>query len=696
MTSNMDDGMLEPNDAYQKRYKEEFKKNTIDLFDELTKKSNVNIEENKLTCSKIEKDNVEINKSEKSKDKLITIRKILIIMCFILTFVCFLLGVYYWENKIYIPIILIIFTVAWIIFTIVIHFKFFKGRLSILSNLLNKFKDEKESLIKQAYEQMAALNALFDWNIPCHLIEKTVPIIEMDQYFDAKKADYLANKYGFNTNDPDSSTVFIQSGSILGNPFLLCKDYCTEIYNKTWVGSITIHWTTTYRTKDGTRTVHHTQTLTANVVAPAPRYFYDSYLVYGNDAAPNLTFSRGPSGMTGKSDKEVNRFVKKRSKELEKKAEKAVMNGEHYTQFGNEEFEALFGGTNRDNEIEYRLLFTPLAQKNMINLIRHGQPYGDDFTIYKKNYLNFIRTNHGENFNYSCNPSMFINYNWEECKKFFIDYNCKYFESFYFELAPLMCVPLYQQHKSKEYIYNEKIDANFSNFEYEQMANSFDPNALKHEESITGNIFKTERINTIGDSDRVKVTAYSYRGERRVTYFHKMGGDGHMHTIPVYWVEYFPVEQENEMLVSKAEASSYQFNVKANSNSFKESLNNIIKGKKNCRFMHCVFGSLLLSDATDESIASFNSVLKEGTSSVQTLEEMLRSIDSQLDGIEEYLQSTDDNINPEEVEGEVTEVSEDDVDSVDDEDYNKNIDYDDDEFDEVALYDEDDEEFDDF
>ena len=676
MASEVDNGMLEPHSAYHSRYKDEFKANTEELFEELTRKSGVDVEANRDTVKKIKKLDKDIELSEKQKRKLQKIRNFLITISIIFIVATILVGVVLKKPEDYYKVIgfgiLLPFAIFFTFITILLHFMFFSKRIKGLQDLLNSLRSKRDALIKLAYEQMAALNALFDWNIPAHLIEKTVKIIDMDQYFDARKAAYLQKKYGYEANDENSSTVYVQSGNILGNPFLLCRDYRMRMINKTYEGSITIHWTTTVKTSNGYSTQHHTQTLRAYVTAPAPSYNYVSYLVYGNDAAPKLTFSRGPSGMTGKTDKEVKKFVKRRSKELVKKAEKSIVKGGTYQTFGNEEFEAIFGGTDRNNELEFRLLFTPLAQKNLLNLIRNGKPYGDDFSFRKYHCLNFIQTRHGQNFNYFTNPTIFVNYDYDACREFFISYNCKYFESFYFEMAPLMCVPLYQQHKSIEYLYDEEIDANFADFEYEQMANSFNVNELKHPESITGNIFKTRREKTIGNSDKVIVTAHSFRGEPRVTYVNKRGGDGHMHTIPVHWIEYFPVEQETEMLVSKAETTRYQYNIKSRTDSFINSIKNIAKSNS-YHFERCVFATLLLADTPDTYIEGFNSVLQEGTTSVQTLDEMLKSLDSELlqSQVIAATQVVGDNVNKEDVKGEVKEVSEEEANVVSEEEANK-------------------------
>lgn len=630
MDINNSDEMLEPHKAYHSKYKDEFRKNAEDLFDELTKKSKVNYSANRDTIKKIRKLDRDIEESEKKKHSLVVRRRLLIILSIMLIAATIIVYLSKMKNYMIISLaILLPITLFVTILTIVLHAKFFRKKIKELLDLLTGLSFRRNKLIQQAKEQMAPLNVLFDWNIPAHLVEKTIPMINMDQYYDARKAEYLRLKYGFGPKDKNTSTVFVQSGSIFGNPFLLCRDYQMHMYNKTYYGSITISWTTIERTDDGYRTVYHSETLTASVSAPAPGYYSDSYLVYGNDAAPKLIFSRGPSGVTGKSEKEINKIVKKESKKLVKKGEKSLLNGGSYQTFGNEEFEVLFGGTDRNNELEYRLLFTPLAQKNLLDIIRHGKPYGDDFRFYKKNCLNYIKTSHGYYFNYSADPRIYMSYDYDYTKNKFIEYNCNYFESFYFELAPLMSIPLYQQHKSLEYLYEEEIDANFAEFEYERMANTFDQSEFKHPQSCTDNILKTKRIETIGDSDKIVVTAHSFRGEPRTTYVSVYGGDGHYHDVPVNWTEYFPVEKDSEMLVSRVEATRYQYSAKERTKEFIEKLSNVSKNNSR-HFEHCILATILKESCNNDSIKEFNEVLKKDTTSVQTVDEMLKSLDDEL------------------------------------------------------------------
>ena len=512
-----DELLLEPQQAYKKLYKNKHHENTVKYFDELVKKAGINIEENKKTVDKYKNINEEIKKLKKKRGWL----KFWRVMCCIIFILIFI--VFIWLNK----------------------------KIKALTDQINNMEGEAEKLLNLAWSQMSALNNLYDWNIPSTICNMDSDLIHFDKYFDAEKFQYLYDAFGLDENDEKNvSTVMVQSGEIYGNPFLMCRDYRQDWYQKTYTGSITIHWTSVVHDKNGTRTVHHTQTLTASVQKPAPSYGYVTYLVYGNDAAPKLSFSRGPSNASGKDEKAINKMVKKEAKQLDKKAKHDLMDNDpttNYTRLGNDEFESLFGGENRDNEVEFRLLFTPLAQKNLINLIKDPEPYGDDFYFTKKKKLNYIQSRHSQSMNYNPSPNFFYNYDYEAARKHFIEYNDLYFQAFFYDLCPIISIPIYQQQKSLKYIYKDNYRSNMVSYEHEVLANSFDRGLFKHANSKTDAILKTSFDHSNGKIDSVKVTAHSFDIARRTEYITQMGGDGRLHTIPVHWDEYLPLEKETDM-----------------------------------------------------------------------------------------------------------------------------------------------------
>lgn len=560
-----DESILEPVDAYNNKLKDLHHQNVTNYFDELVKKSGIKVEENKITVKKYKDFSNKANLEKNNESKARNIKTLLILLSVVLVIVGIFLIYAGITGGISLPswcsiLIGALSIIVSIIFVVLIKKK--------INNSIKKAKELKEKLLAQASEQkrqawgqMKALNELYDWNIASELVEKTVPLIQMDQFFDNKKFEYLHNKYNLHdNNDPNVSTNFIQSGSILGNPFLILNTLNQRMVEHTYTGTLVIHWTTTSTDSKGHRvTHHHSQTLVATLRKPKPDYYYDTRLVYGNDAAPNLSFSRTPSGIKGKSEKEIEKFVEKGAKELEKKADKAVVDGSGFTRLGNDDFDVIFGAKNRDNEVDFRLMFTPLAQKNMLKILKSNEPYGDDFYFIKKKNINYIVSAHSQEFDYYCRPETFINFDYEAAKANFIEYNDNYFKALFADFAPLLSIPLYQQIKPKEYIYKNDMPSNIPSYEHESMANSFSKELLKHPDTATDVILKTSFEKRDGEADQVRIRAHSFKAIPQVDIIPTLGGDGRMHPVPVHWVLYEPIYKDTEMEILNYEADRNYF-----------------------------------------------------------------------------------------------------------------------------------------
>lgn len=650
-----DDVLLEPDKAYKSKYKELHYQNTVKYFDELTKKGNVPIEENKKTCQEYYKKLDEIKKLESKISAQNGLMIFIIIMMVMLSIVGILLFIFLLNSNLPFAIVSLVLPIIFVVFGIIYIIKVIRPKIKKLKEEKAILEEKAQELKNLAWQQMAGLNSKYDWNIAAEIFEMTIPLFQMDQYFDNKKYQYLHDKYNLSANDEENvSTYFCQSGSILGNPFLLCKDYRMDWILKNYTGSLTIHWTTRVKTKNGYSTQSHTQTLTATIQKQAPNYSYVTYLIYGNDAAPKLVFSRKPSGQSGKTDKEINKYVKERVKDLDKKAKKAVTNSESYTRLGNDEFEALFGGEDRNNEVEYRLLFTPLAQKNLLSLIKNNEAYGDDFYFQKDHQLNFIQSAHSQNTDYYSNPAKFIHFDYEKAKEIFINYNAEYFKALYFDFAPLISIPLYQQHKSFEYIYDKEYESNISCYEHEAMANSFDINLLKPQNANTPSILKTHLVRKNDMFDEVGIVAHAFRAEKRVTYVTKLGGDGKFHDVPVYWLEYFPIEAETKMAIEAKNSSRYEYNNQKYNQKFTDFMNKVSL-PNGFTYERGLFAALLLSGVTSDNIKSVNNIYETASqvesklSTEEIINRLIReanSLDSQ-DTSNENLKTDEDILNDE-------------------------------------------------
>lgn len=546
--------LLEPEKLYKTQLKDKFHDNADKYFHNLVTESAINTEANRITCDKIYELMKELEnsrnalKGKRAKLTLLIILGALLIVAGIVCIVLFAMGYVPQWWMILIGVIGIVGGIADIVLTLVLMLPKIKNLNKIIEDL-NRLIGEHKNI---AYGQVASLYHLYDWGIPAKLVSQTTPLIQMDPTFNPNRFFNLHEKYGFKeNNDTSISSVYVQSGHILGNPFLMERNLRTEMRPYTYSGSITITWTTTYRDKNGIHYQTHSQVLTATITKPKPEYWHDTWLVYGNDAASKLSFSRKPSNASKMNDKDFEKFEKKMDKELQELHEKQIGKS-NFTPLANSLFEGLFHAWDRDNETEFRLLFTPLAQRSMLDLIKSKEPYGDDFIFQKKKCLNYIKTKHSQTADYDGNPKNFIHFDHRVSRNLFLNYMDEFFKAFFYDLAPLLCIPLYQQHKAVDYIYKDVFPRNVTSFETEVMANRYDPKMFAPAECKTDVILKSELIKKAGEVDVVNIHAYGYDRIRHLTYVPKMGGDGRMHDVPVEWYEYIECDKVTPMGIQNA------------------------------------------------------------------------------------------------------------------------------------------------
>ncbi len=566
-----DNSILEPLKMYNSLYKNKVDQEAKNFIDSLVKQASIDEQLNQTTVKEYDK---AVAKQKKVGSKLSTLKGLkgflifLTVLFFVGTTICVLIGIAMPEvrNEGFNLGILIIVGVICLILGI--------GMILIITLKLNKQINEQDAkykeitnkvngLLSQCYAQVKGLNDLFDWRMPPRIIKKAVPLLQFDDYFDVSKLQYMNDKYNFDdSGDKNSSVVYVLSGSIVGNPFLVIRSLDTYTYQKTYTGSITISWVQTEYQNGRSVSVTKTQTLTASVTKPAPAYEYFTYLVYANDAAPDLIFSRKPLGRTFENEKQIDKYVDSESKDLENFAEEAVKKGLKFTPMTNLEFETLFHAWDRNNEQQFRLLFTPLAQQNLKDLITSKEPYGDDFTINKRKCINYVSTKHSQHTDIYCNPASYYHYDVKVIREKFVSYVNEYFKSIYFDLAPLLSIPIYQQTKPFEYIYGKPYSKNYTNFEEETIINSFPQYKFLEQSSTTKGILKINQVEKKGKVDRVVVRASSYRAEPRVDYIGVYGGDGHLHSVPVHWDEYIPLTKDTSVGIKRLDADRNDFSNK--------------------------------------------------------------------------------------------------------------------------------------
>ncbi|MDZ7293398.1 MAG1210 family protein [Mycoplasmopsis pulmonis] len=512
---------------YNSVYKEKHNKNVVDLFDKLVKDSNINIEEN------IQENKLLLEEKEKlaSYESSVKSYKFLVFFLLVIPFISLvILLVYTTVAVIAISVSIILISLGIIIF---VNFKINQLKSQIL-NFQKAVEKKENELIKK----MAPLSKLLEPKMANQLFSKTFEIVHFDDYFSNKKMSLLVNKYNFQSQNYDNNTSIqkVYSGEILGNPFFIVQELNHELGTKVYKGTKTIR----YRTKDNTT---HTQTLVATLKKPCPFYKSDKTLIFASEAAPNLSFSRYASNMHLKNQWQVEKIIKSSTKNLSKLEKE----NSGFTFLGNNDFEVLFNALNRDNEKEYRMLFTPLAQRQMQELILDNKVgYGDDFYFSKNKMINKIKASHMEDLNIDHRKDNYFHYSFEKIKSDFINKNNDYFKHLYFSFAPLLSIPLYAQFKTQDYIYENNYDANYSWYEHESLANGMEVKLLKHEHSSTQNILKTKYISSENEYiDSFEVMAYGYKTVNRVDYVSVLAANGRFYSVPVKWVEYIPVSKKS-------------------------------------------------------------------------------------------------------------------------------------------------------
>ena len=524
--------ILDPLDEYANVFRDRFKKVAEETFAEIAAEAHVDVEANRKTCREIY--GVEDNLKEKKSqiDKWRALSALLWILCVGGIICCFCIP----ET---LGSIGVVFTAIGAAASAIYNLAEIKANIKNLKKERDGIQEQIDKLKEEAWAQMEPMNHLFDWDVLTRMMTKTLPIIEFDPYFTTQRLADLKAVYNWDDCfNEGRSVIYSHSGLINGNPFVLCRTRKMEWAKKVYTGYKTISWTTTVRGADGkNHTVHRSQTLTAEVEAPVPTYPEKTRLIYGCTAAPDLIFNRQKSGMASKigslSFKWQRAGLRRKARDMEKS---------NFAMMSNEEFEVAFNTSDRNDNHQHALLFTPLAQDNILKLLQDTEiGYGDDFDFLKNKMINTIISDHIQGLDLNMNPSQYRNFDYDKAQEDFYSINANYFRAIYFCLAPLLSIPIYQQVRPQEAIYGTDMPRRSAFWEHESLANFWGASKFKHPDCVTKCILKTEQTASQGNHSNIKVYAYGYRVKDRVTYVEKFGGDGRIHKVAVNWKEYLPV-----------------------------------------------------------------------------------------------------------------------------------------------------------
>lgn len=517
----MESVIYNPLEDYEKRFKEFHLNKTESFFEELVRQSGIDIEKNRETVRLYNhyKENL-----KKLKRKLNWLRFFRVLMCITLLLI---------------PIVILKMT----------------PKIKALRTEIEESDNKADELLADANSQMLPLNQLFTDRDALNLIQETIPLISFDKSFSVKQEADMKINYDFSEyNEDEQSTIDVLAGNYNENPFLFENKIIHTMGTETYHGYKTIRWTETYRDTDGKiRTRTRTQTLHATVTKPKPFYNTQVVLNYCTQGGPNLSFSRDASHLETKSEKEIDRIVKRGEKKLKRKTDKAISENKDFVSMSNSDFEVLFDALDRTNEVQFRTLFTPLAQTNMVALILSKIGYGDDFNFIKLNRTNRIISNHSQGRAINLLPRNYMSYSYDIIRENFIEKNKEFFKAVYFDFAPLFAIPIYQERPVHSLKPIPDYSQLYSLKECEALANAIDYQYVVHPNTKTQAILKSQFIKSKDNIDETCITAYSYDIEKRVDIVSVHGGDGHFHNVPVEWDDYLPLEERNNFFIASAD-----------------------------------------------------------------------------------------------------------------------------------------------
>ena len=520
----MDHIIFNPVESYHTQLQKLHAGNTDAFFQELVQRSGINIEENRQTVQQYEQCLTAFGTLKKKRNLLRFLR---VLMCI---------------TVLLIPVVIFKLT----------------PKIRALKEEMDTLDARAKELLELANRQMSPLNALFTDKDALRIIESVLPLIRFEPYLSAEQEQDMKLNYDFCDNsDNERSTLDVLSGRYNDNPFVfenrLIHTMGTEVYH----GYKTISWTETYRDSNGklqTRT--RTETLHATVTKPKPFYNTQVVLHYGAQGAPELSFSRDATHLDRKSERALERYVSRGEKKLKRKADRALKKNEDFVSMSNTEFEVLFDALDRTDEVQFRSLFTPLAQTNMVELITSDVGYGDDFDFIKRRRMNHISSTHSQNRHLILTPDLYTSYSYDVIQANFTTQNTDFFKAVYFDLAPILAIPAYQERPVHSLMPVPDHTQMYSYKECEALANAVPASLVVHPNTKTSAIIKSAYLSSQGKTDQAQISAFSYDIEGRVDYVSMLGGDGRYHSVAVPWDEYLPLMAHNTFCFADIETAA--------------------------------------------------------------------------------------------------------------------------------------------
>lgn len=405
----------------------------------------------------------------------------------------------------------------------------------------------------ECYKDLEKLNDFLANNtfgIREKLIEESFPNIKFNKLLTTKSLSSIIANYGLHVHsDPETSTVAIKHGSFWGYPFIILSNIVHSWGSRTYVGTLTITWTETkYGINGKPRTVTRTQVLRAEINKPAPFWNKNTKLYFANPVCDKLSFSRRPGSIEKLSEKEFEKRIKKFESGAAKLEKEMSKNNPEFTIGNNAKFEMSFNALDRNDEVQFRELFSPDAQVQMVKLLRDNSiGFGDSFSFSKREKINIISGSFLNQDILEAGTSLLLGFDYEKMRNVFVEQNARYFKGLFFAFAPLMTIPLYQEQPTQpiDNTTTKNVYNSYAPYMQQEVILNRLVDKFKHPESETHSILKTELIESNMNFDVLGVNVFSYKKVPRIKYVPMLGRDGNIHEVPVKWIEYIRVKKSS-------------------------------------------------------------------------------------------------------------------------------------------------------
>jgi hypothetical protein len=312
------------------------------------------------------------------------------------------------------------------------------------------------------------------------------------------------------------------SGTINDNPFIMFTYRYQKVFLETFSSSESFPYTEHYthtnsegRTVTGTRTAH--ETLTASVTKTNCIYPVSQEVCYidTGEVQKDLEFnSPNKSGV-------------KKLKPMENKS-----------------FDKLFPAS-RNDEVGFRMVFTPLAQENMVKLLNSNKIRNLEYS--KISSIHSINSDIGqENIKFlNLNKDIYNDFDYENIKNNYIKFYLDTVSGIYFTLAPFLTIPLFFHFNNP---INKKVfkDDIPSYAEVGTILSKFSAQFLKASSSDAKS--GQSHFITKNNGNEYKFTTFSHYSKDGIEPVIVSGYHTGVHTILVPFTEHFPTKKINNTI----------------------------------------------------------------------------------------------------------------------------------------------------